>query len=497
MGPLADQRVIVGTAADGFVTAGPQQAVLVLGPPRAGKTSTLVVPNVLAAWGPVLTTSTKTDVLAATAAARGRRGRCWLYDPSGTVPVPPGLIQLRWSPVTGAATWDGALLLARAMVGAARPGRGLLDGDHWSERAEALLAPLLHAAAVGGDDLATLVAWVNRRTGAPAAARLAGCGAPADLLAGLLETDERELSGIWSTASGVLAAYRSDGAVASATEPNFDARLFVASSYTVYVCGSARHQEFVAPLVVGLIEDVRAAAFERSVLRSAGADRAQGVWTGSRAGSEPPGVWAGSEPPGVWAGSEPPLLLALDEVANVAPLPALPALVSEGGGQGVLVLACLQDLSQARRRGGIEAEGFGSLFGATVVLPGIGDVRTLEALSVLCGAEDVWVRSESGRQRTWSTRRQPRLAPDEVARGRPGHGLLVGGGRVPTLTPLPPWWRVWGRDRPAPGWSLPTADPPAPGWSLPTADPPAPGWVRPTGGPTPPRRPGVSRGRFM
>ena len=78
-----------------------------------------------------------------------------------------------------------------------------------------------------------------------------------------------------------------------------------------------------------------------------------------------------------------PVVLALDEVANIAPIPDLPAMVSEGGGQGLLTLACLQDLSQARGRWGSAAEGFLSLFGTTVVLPGIGDVRTLEALSAL------------------------------------------------------------------------------------------------------------------
>jgi len=42
-------------------------------------------------------------------------------------------------------------------------------------------------------------------------------------------------------------------------------------------------------------------------------------------------------------------------------------MVSEGAGQGVLTLACLQDLSQARGRWGGAAEGFLSLFGTTVV----------------------------------------------------------------------------------------------------------------------------------
>jgi len=62
------------------------------------------------------------------------------------------------------------------------------------------------------------------------------------------------------------------------------------------------------------------------------------------------------------------LLLALDELANVAPLPRLASIVSEGGGQGVVTLACLQDLSQARSRWGTSAEGFLSLFPTTVVL---------------------------------------------------------------------------------------------------------------------------------
>ncbi len=82
-------------------------------------------------------------------------------------------------------------------------------------------------------------------------------------------------------------------------------------------------------------------------------------------------------------------MLALDEVANIAPVPDLPAMVSEGGSQGVVTLACLQDLSQARGRWGVAADGFLSLFGTTVVLPGIGDVHTLEALSALAGEEEV------------------------------------------------------------------------------------------------------------
>ena len=87
----AGSPLYLGAGTDGAVLAPPEQAVLVLGPPRSGKTTSLVIPNVLAAPGPVVTTSTKPDVLLATAAARGDAGRCWLWDPSGTVPEPPGV----------------------------------------------------------------------------------------------------------------------------------------------------------------------------------------------------------------------------------------------------------------------------------------------------------------------------------------------------------------------------------------------------------------------
>src|SRR5258708_6929907 len=131
------------------VFASPEHAVLVLGPPRSGKTSSLIIPNVLMAAGAVVSTSTKPDVLLATVAERSQVGRCWLFDPAGTVVAPPGVERVRWSPIPACAGWEDALLTVRAMVGA-RPHSPSLESTHWTERAEALLAPILHAAALEG-----------------------------------------------------------------------------------------------------------------------------------------------------------------------------------------------------------------------------------------------------------------------------------------------------------------------------------------------------------
>ncbi len=428
--------VYLGAAPEGVRFAGRERAVLVLGPPRSGKTSSLVVPSVLAAPGPVVSTSTKPDVLQATVAARAAQGPCLVYDPSGTVTLPSGTEPLRWSPVAAAGRWDDALLLARAVVGATRGASGRdRPTDHWTERAEALLAPLLHAASVEQVPMSTVLSWVDRHQAGPALGILDTAGTPgaaiaADLLAGIAATDEREQSGIWSTASGVLAAYRSEAALASTVRPDFDADAFCASGATLYLCATGRHQGLVAPLVVGLLSDVRAAAYRRAAAGAAG----------------------------------PPVLLALDEVANIAPLHDLPAMVSEGGGQGLVTLACLQDLSQARSRWGEAASGFLSLFGVTVVLPGIGDTATLRALSALAGEQQVVTRSVSvpepppipgllsrllGRRAqpwptppsvTHATVRRPRLPLDELAQGHGGFALVLDERNRMSWVRLTPWF---------------------------------------------------------
>jgi ABC-type antimicrobial peptide transport system ATPase subunit len=106
------------TWADRFpFTIGAQQALLVLGPPRSGKTTSVVVPNVLIGPGAVVTTSTKTDVVAWTAERRAKRGRTWLFDPSGAI-GPQGLTPLRWSPVTGCQDWAVANDRAHALASA-------------------------------------------------------------------------------------------------------------------------------------------------------------------------------------------------------------------------------------------------------------------------------------------------------------------------------------------------------------------------------------------
>jgi type IV secretion system protein VirD4 len=179
--------------------AGPQQAMLALGPPRSGKTTAIVVPNLLTAPGALVTTSTKTDVIMWSAKARSLRGCTWLFDPSGTVER-GWLTPLRWSPVSGCERWEVAVGRAHALASAAQPTPGMYSSDHWTERAEALLAPLLHAAALGGRTMGSVLRWVQRRDVQEAVELASGYGGhdvAADAIDGVLETEERERSGIF------------------------------------------------------------------------------------------------------------------------------------------------------------------------------------------------------------------------------------------------------------------------------------------------------------
>jgi TraM recognition site of TraD and TraG len=121
--------------------------------------------------------------------------------------------------------------------------------------------------------------------------------------------------------------------------------------------------------------------------------------------------------------------------------------VSEGAGQGLLTLACLQDLSQARRRWGPEADAFVSLFGTTVVLGGIADRRTLELLSVLGGDIETPTRTVSRAQgadrRIRSTSAvgtvlRRRLPVEVLAQGHPGMALAFDERNRPAWVVLTP-----------------------------------------------------------
>jgi hypothetical protein len=221
-----------------WVTADPEHAVMVLGPPRSGKTSAIVIPALLGAPGAAVSTATKRDVLDATWHSRSEVGQVWLFDPTGEEgQLPREIRRLSWSPVSAASTWDAALLTARAMAACTSPGAGTTNEQHWRERSTALLAPLLFAATLAHRPIADVLHWVLRQDLGPPGLTLEDHDAPIanDVLVGIAKTDGRERSSIFSATAGVLAAYNADATRRSAAATNFDPTRFVASRDTLYV----------------------------------------------------------------------------------------------------------------------------------------------------------------------------------------------------------------------------------------------------------------------
>ncbi len=390
-----DDGIYLGRGMNGDATSGRERSTLVLGPSRSGKTSSLIIPNLLMTTRSCVVTSTKNDVVEMMSRAQ-REGATLLFDPSGTVTTPPGVHRIGYSPIRQSLSWDGAVLASRSLIDIARRGRGDRGDDHWTERAGALVAPLLHATALRNESLGQLASRVDERRCDDVVHELAerhGDHHPSvSLLRGVLATEDRERSSIWSTTAGLFAGVRTEAARASSREAPLDIDAFLGGAHQLHIVAPSRHQAVSIPLVVGLIEELVHATYDR---HEQGAN----------------------------------LLLALDELANVAPLPRLASIVSEGGGQGVLTLACLQDLSQARSRWGTSAEGFLSLFPTTVVLPGIADRPTLEMLRHLAGRTLVPTPSvqfgprgrQVGRSTSWVER--DRAGMSELAQGRTGFAI--------------------------------------------------------------------------
>jgi len=123
--------------------------------PRSGKTTALAVPVTLAAPGPVVLTSNKTEGWKETAALREAQTgeRVWTFDPQRIAHTPQSWW---WNPLRELTTVAEANRLAGHFVATIEDDRR----DIWGPAARELLATLLLAAAVSGGTLLDVYAWL-------------------------------------------------------------------------------------------------------------------------------------------------------------------------------------------------------------------------------------------------------------------------------------------------------------------------------------------------
>jgi type IV secretory pathway TraG/TraD family ATPase VirD4 len=426
--------------------------VAIVGPPRVGKTAGVLIPQAALWGGALVSTSTKPDVLRATIGrrlelARQHGGAIHVYAPTATGTI-EGLQPIRWSPLAGCRDPRIAALRVETLVSVANVGRNVENADHWRAGASRILRAYFLAAANHPrhpGDFAVVRRWLSlheRREPLTILASLqAGEGREwADDLAGIAErTNDRERSSFFTAAETAVRATALPAVLRSCGGTDIDPEAFIRTRSTLYIVSQAEHQAAVAPLISSLIESIVVTAYTlhegyQPPRRSGLAELLR-----RRGGSE---ASACEQRPAR-------LLLQLDELTNIAPLPSLESIVSQGAGQGVLTSWAVQSQAQLRNRYGPEAaEAIWSATRCKVVFGGLADGPSLEHLSRMIGDRKVTTRSYSfdpdGRRRmTRGHEWRPRLTPAELRGLPPRWALLLYHHRKPYALRAPVAARRW------------------------------------------------------
>jgi type IV secretion system protein VirD4 len=373
--------LVLGRRGAHLIATEAETSVLVIGPTRSGKTSGLVVPNLLDWQGPAIVTSTKSELVDLTATHRRSVGPVCVYDPTGEIGDRADTVS--WSPLAGCEVLDVAWTVAAWLCAGLQQGGGRSDNDwaHWAESGKLLIAPLLYTAAACDRSIIDVRDWIHRFDLDTPMALLtelstAHPGRDADpqraiaMLSSVDQRPEKERGTVFSTVMRIFSVFNERAVAASAMTSRFDPERFLRERGTLYLCTPRQSPERVASLFVGILMTV--------------VTRAYGM--------------AAQQPRGRL---QPELGLFLDELANVVPIEELPSLASQGAGRGIVLMSIIQDFSQLRARYGADrANSILNNHGCKMVLPGISDPETTEVIAKLVGRgeyTDVQVSHNDGR----------------------------------------------------------------------------------------------------
>jgi type IV secretion system protein VirD4 len=404
--------------------------------PRANKTSAVVVPAILTAPGPLITTSNKPDTYILTAIGRRRLGRVFVGDPQGIV----GAEQDWWVDLLdGIEDMADALEVAQHFTSTVTSEND--SQPYFGKGAQRLLAQLMLAAAVSGGHLREVKGWLATRDEEPARRlRHAGRESVAEALEGTIEAPADQKGGLYETALTAIACLESESLLRYVTPPDtwdltasrarrprevvkFDPWRFFGghdgsgrshdSLYLLTREGAGSAAPVVAALVDRLFKTTTAIAAAR----------------GGR--------------------MEPPVRAILDEAANICPIRNLPDLYSYFGSMSVQVVTILQSYEQAVAVW--SRSGASKLWSAStwrLIGAGGADRSFLEDMSNLIGPHEVGVRSDqrssgfrSGNSsQTYSSRSEPIMTAADLAALGKTDAVLYVTGHKPALLELMPWY---------------------------------------------------------
>ena len=381
--------------------------------PRSGKTTSLGIPYVLSAPGPVVATSVRADLWAATAELRAASGSgVWVFDPQHTTAAG----QRFWvNLLAGMASVEAAHRLAGHFVLTVDDST---KRDIWGPAAQELLTSLLLAAASSRRTLLEVSRWLDD-PGTPTPAELlddAGYRALASSLRGAQHGAPETRDGIYQTARTAAKCLHDPEIMAWVTPPRngrlpaFDPLRFALSSDVLYLITESRSA--ASPLIAGLTDAAMRAGRRR-------AEQAGGRL-------------------------DPPMVLVLDEAANICRIADLPDLYSHLGGRGMIPVTILQSYEQGITVWG--EQGMAALWGSAtkkLIGAGVDSPRLTRDVATLIGHHDVPVRSISigdGRaSEQISYQRRLIMEAADIRSIERGTALLLASGIRPALIGLRPW----------------------------------------------------------
>jgi type IV secretion system protein VirD4 len=393
--PVSEYAYEIARDGNHRVMSSVQDAVLIVGGPRTGK-SGLLASLIVDAPGAVIVTSTRTDLLRLTTPIRQHLGPIHVFNPTGLA----GLAStVKWSPLAGCKIPSVAQRRAQDMI----PRADNPEAERWDVQARGALAMLLHAAALSDRPMSKVNEWVSRPHGgserevnnalreSPEATAMQAAAAQ------FFTINDRTKTSITTAMMPALRWLLDPRAAALADVVGgdaFDVKRFLQERGTLYLLG--KEDGATAALVAAFTAEVTRAAHEMAM--------------------DQPGEKLDES-----------LLIALDEAALVCPVP-LDEWTSDMGGRNIKIVTCVQSRAQLRRRWGDEGAGIIMNNSASIlVYGGARDPGDLEAFSKLSGErhEVTYTRDKGGKVTSSTTRTVPVLSPAQIANLPKGHAMLI------------------------------------------------------------------------
>ncbi|MBY8862022.1 TraM recognition domain-containing protein [Nocardia sp. CA2R105] len=439
-GPPLGTTVIGGI--DLFVPA--EQAVVIAAGQRTGKTMAWAIPAVLSAWGPVLATSNKPDLVQHTVFGREQRGRVWTCDLQAVTGKPEcgfWVNLLAQVPSLPAARKLAAFFVSAASGSASEKASAKVD-SYFDGGAQELLALHMFAAACVDGDLLHVAEWLSADQDATPALILRGHNrdVAARRILDAQSLYSRQRDGLYDMARRFLNTLSDEGYAQMVTPPS--RKRFTVYEGTDGVVTEIAHETSTHQLPEFVPTEFVMSSDTLYALSMTGPDSAAAL-TAALVGQilEAALAIARSRRGGRLAV---PLLAVLDEAANCARIGELPSYYTYCASCGVILMTILQVLEQGEDLWG--ASGLRTMRAQSIEIYGgnIATVSYLEEWTRSIDEHDVADQSRSispgGIQRTTSWRAEPILNVAKLVALPKNRALIRLPGHEPVLVRKRFWW---------------------------------------------------------